>query len=143
EAANNVITKNKLETNLYSISLTSSNENSISENTIGSSSNGIALYESADNIIMKNDIAGNEYGVKLTNSSDNNLFHNSFIFNTYQVNSTDSVNLWDNSYPSGGNYWIDYESLYPDAEELDGLGIWDTPYVIDEDNQDNYPLISR
>jgi hypothetical protein len=24
---------------------------------------------------------------------------------------------------------------------LEGLGVWDTPYVIDENNQDNYPLI--
>lgn len=44
-------------------------------------------------------------------------------------------------YPSGGNYWSDYEARFPDADELDDSGIRDTLYVIDEDNQDNYPLI--
>jgi hypothetical protein len=29
------------------------------------------------------------------------------------------------------NYWSDYTAKYPDAKELDGSGIWDTPYVDD------------
>jgi hypothetical protein len=40
-----------------------------------------------------------------------------------------------------GNYWSDYEEKYPDTAEIDGSGIWGTPYVIDENNQDNYPII--
>jgi nitrous oxidase accessory protein NosD len=39
-----------------------------------------------------------------------------------------------------GNYWSDYEEKYPDAEEIDTTGIWDTPYRIGRDN-DNYPLM--
>jgi hypothetical protein len=27
------------------------------------------------------------------------------------------------------NYWSNYTAKYPNAKELDGLGIWDTPYV--------------
>jgi len=57
------------------------------------------------------------------------------------VDSYESTNIWDDSYPSGGNYWSDYEEKYPDAEELDGSGIWDTPYEIDWNDQDNYPLM--
>jgi len=41
-----------------------------------------------------------------------------------------------------GNYWSDYEEKYPDAEEIDTTGIWDTPYCIDRD-KDNYPLMER
>jgi hypothetical protein len=41
-----------------------------------------------------------------------------------------------------GNYWHDYEEKYPDAEETDSTGIWDTPYNVDED-KDNYPLTMR
>jgi hypothetical protein len=51
------------------------------------------------------------------------------------------ANFWDNGYPSGGNYWSDYKEKYPNATELDESGIWSTPYVIDENNTDNYPLI--
>ena len=52
----------------------------------------------------------------------------------------DSNGIWDNG--EDGNYWSDYEERYPDAKELDGSGVWDTPYVIDENNQDNYPLMN-
>jgi hypothetical protein len=38
-----------------------------------------------------------------------------------------------------GNYWSDYKEKYPDAEEIDGTGIWDIPYSINSD-KDNYPL---
>ena len=51
------------------------------------------------------------------------------------------ANFWDVSYPSGGNYWSDYEDRYPDAKGLNDSGKWDTPYIIDENNQDNYPLV--
>jgi hypothetical protein len=30
---------------------------------------------------------------------------------------------------------------YPDASEINDSGLWDTPYFIDESNQDNYPVI--
>jgi len=52
------------------------------------------------------------------------------------------VNVWDDGYPSGGNYWSDYEDRYPDADEMDNSGIWDTPYVIDSNDQDRYPLMN-
>jgi len=46
------------------------------------------------------------------------------------------VNIWDNGYPSGGNYWSDYSDV-----DLNSDGIWDHPYVIDADNIDRYPLV--
>ena len=49
-------------------------------------------------------------------------------------------NVWDNGFE--GNYWSDYEDRYPNAKELDGSGIWNTPYFINENNQDNYPLVA-
>jgi hypothetical protein len=61
--------------------------------------------------------------------------------NTKQVESHDSTNVWDDGYPTGGNYWSDYEERYPNATELDNSHIWDTPYIIDKNNQDNYPMI--
>ena len=34
------------------------------------------------------------------------------------------------------NYWSDYLEKYPDAEELDGSGIWDTQYIDDRYEED-------
>ena len=42
---------------------------------------------------------------------------------------------------SCGNYWSDYGDKYPNAEEIDELGLWDTAYVINSNNQDNYPIV--
>ena len=142
QSDSNVITENYLEQNMYGISLTVCSDNSISNNSAVACSYAVAISQASDNIIEENYLGGNNYGVQVTYSSDNILFHNSFVFNTYQVSSSDSVNVWDNGYSNGGNFWADYQILYPDAEEVDGSGKWDTPYVIDEYNQDNYPLLN-
>jgi parallel beta-helix repeat protein len=53
--------------------------------------------------------------------------------------------MWDDGYPSGGNYWSDYSGLdqfsgpYQNAMGSDGIG--DAPYAIDVFNRDNYPLM--
>jgi hypothetical protein len=55
-------------------------------------------------------------------------------------------NIWDDGYPSGGNYWKDYTGvdLYngPYQNETGSDGIGDTPYTIDANNTDRYPLMA-
>ena len=104
---------------------------------------GIHLYSSSNNSISGNNIANNGSGIWLYSSSNNRFYHNNFIDNTQQVYNHVSgyANVWDDGYPSGGNYWSDYAERYPDATEIDDSGIWDTPYYIDDYNQDNYPLM--
>jgi hypothetical protein len=54
-------------------------------------------------------------------------------------------NVWDNGYPSGGNYWSDYNGTdlysgpYQNVTGSDGIG--DKPYVIYANNTDDYPLM--
>jgi len=98
---------------------------------------GIYL-SSSNNSICGNNVANNRYGIGLDSSSNyNSIFHNNFIDNTEQVYSYASTNVWDDGYPSGGNYWSDYTGV-----DADGDGIGDTAYVIDENNRDRYPLMN-
>jgi hypothetical protein len=81
------------------------------------------------------------WGVYLESSSNNRFFYNNFEVNTQQVISDGSPNTWDNGYPSGGNYWSNYQTTYPSAEENDSSAFWNTPYMIDTNNTDMYPLM--
>jgi hypothetical protein len=49
------------------------------------------------------------------------------------------ANVWDDGIR--GNYWSDYLTQYPNAAEIDSSGVWNTPYVIDTNNTDHYPLM--
>ena len=140
----NVSGNNITANNRHGIRLQGASNNNVSGNNITDNSDiGIYLDDSRSNSIFGNYIADNGWGISLSFSSKDNLvYHNSFINNTKQVVSYDPENTWDDGYPSGGNYWSDYEERYPDAEQIDEAGIWNAPYVIDENSQDNYPLIN-
>ena len=127
----------------YGIHLQHSSNNTISGNNITENAWGINLVYSSDNTINGNNITNNDTGILVHLSSfDNTIYHNNFIGNTQQVQipTSGQANFWDDG-AGKGNYWSDYEERYPNATEIDGSGIWGTPYVIDENNQDNYPIV--
>lgn len=95
----------------------------------------IHLEYSHNNTIMLNQFMNNTCGIWIDSSSNNKIYHNNFIHNTKHVHSGDS-NVWDDGYPSGGNYWSNYSGIDADSDK-----IGDTPYVIDEKNKDRYPLM--
>jgi parallel beta-helix repeat protein len=96
---------------------------------------GISLYGSSNNF-ARNNVANSYVGIYVAGSSNNAVIHNNFINNTEQARSESSGTIWDDGYPSGGNYWSDYNGT--DADH-DGIG--DTAYVIDANNADNHPLM--
>ena len=151
DSSNNTISGNCMTANNYiSIEFRNSTNNSVYRNKITNNNYGIWLFQSSNhNRISENNItASNRYGVALYDSSNNRLYHNDLIDNSKQVHffSYNSVNVWDDGYPSGGNYWSDYTGVdvksgaNQDQPSSDGIG--DTACVIDENNQDNYPLMS-
>jgi len=130
---------------LDGIGLYDSQNNTISFNNIKENGwSGIGLYFSSSNNISENYIENNYYGITFFDSQNNSILHNSFISNTNQTSSDISPNVWNDSYPSGGNYWSDHNNtdLYSGSyQNLTGSdGICDIYYTIDVNNQDNYPL---
>ncbi|MEM3773463.1 MAG: NosD domain-containing protein [Candidatus Bathyarchaeia archaeon] len=145
----NNIVKNMLSfNNEAGIRLDASDNNSIVGNYITSSNrDGIVLFGSNFNVIKENTLVQNEWdGIAVWYSNFNIIYHNNFIGNVKQAGSySGSINLWDDDYPSGGNYWSDYTGvdLYsgPYQNETGSDGIGDTSYVIDAYNVDHYPLM--
>jgi parallel beta-helix repeat protein len=165
---NSTVTQNNFTGNEYDVYLYSSHDNNITGNDMIDDWYGVYLCNSSNNAILENEIirmnyygvtafyssqnrvVGNViwawYGTFLVSSSNNFVYHNSFIGpTTHQFFVQDSVNVWDDGYPSGGNYWSDYNGTdffkgpFQDEPGSDGIG--DTPHIIDANNTDNYPFI--
>ena len=126
----------------YGIGLTgfggASNYATISRNIIVNNSDGIALGQYSNyNTILQNNISQNGYGFYIDYSTQNIIWRNNIVDNDQQVYvSTGSVNNWNGSYSAGGNYWSDYN-----GSDSNNDGVGDTPYVLDGNNGDNYPLM--
>lgn len=149
-SSNNVIRGNTIQCHSYGLRLDGSSFNTFSENSITQSyESNVYLCSSSNNTFSGNNITKGElYGIWLSESYNNKFYRNNFIDNAQQVHIEISgySNFWDNGYPSGGNCWSDlagtdsYSGPYQNQTGSDGLS--DFPYVIDEDNQDQYPLMS-
>ncbi|MGO8807057.1 MAG: right-handed parallel beta-helix repeat-containing protein [Candidatus Bathyarchaeia archaeon] len=119
------------------------NSNNISNNVLEKNQNGLGFVDTSNNLIVGNTVLGgpNYYhmygeGIYFEDASNNTIYHNNFENNLgSQAQSYNSTNHWDNGYPSGGNYWG-----YQTGKEIGGTGISDTPYAIDSQNKDRYPL---
>jgi len=150
--------------------LSSSKNNSIINNTILDNYRGIWLYSSGYNTLELNYVSNNDYGIefgffseynrinnntvtqnsdtgiKLGSSPNNIIYHNNFIDN-FNQGYEDWNNVWNLSYPHGGNYWSDYngnDSFYGPEQDLIGMdGIGDTNYTVWPGTAfDYYPLMT-
>ena len=114
-----------------------SHGNTVSDNIVSGTiwEYGVILCgKSSNNTIIRNTIKDNTIGLGMT-GGDNFICHNNFINNQKQTKIITSYhNAWNNT--CEGNYWSNY-----DGTDADQDGIGDTPYLIDENNQDNHPLM--
>jgi parallel beta-helix repeat protein len=145
----NVIRYNDITQDHYGVFLAHANNNEIYGNTIhGNEWNGVELDWCEGNAVQGNTISDNgAYGFEIpleTPGRDNLIYHNNFLNNSYGVSASTYRNIWDDGYPSGGNYWDDYigkdssSGFFQNITGSDGIG--DDSYSLDENNRDRFPL---
>jgi len=96
-------------------------------------------------------IQGNLYGVVINESdpytfcNNSYFYHNNFLMNGAPARDS-NYNSWDDGYPSGGNYWDNYDGVDlfsgPNQDQPGSDGIGDTPYDLPcEYATDRYPFM--
>ncbi|UCG68194.1 MAG: right-handed parallel beta-helix repeat-containing protein [Thermoplasmata archaeon] len=143
---NDVIGNNVSSKKWRGIMLNEASYNNITGNDLFDNKYGVYLRLSSNNIIKYNNILSNDGGISLDQSTNNKFYYNNIIENVNQAyDNSDNGNNWNNSYPQGGNYWSDYTGLdlnsTPNQDIPPSDGIGDTPYLININSQDNYPLM--
>lgn len=125
---NCTISQNTIFENIDGMYLEDSDGSEIWGNAIYWNDRGVLLNSSSDCMISQNNIYNNTgVGIALdTTANHNEIFNNIFAFNTPNAICEGSLNHWDNQVDTG-NLWSDYG----------GEG----PYIIDENDQDNFPLV--
>lgn len=140
----------------WGIELEASSSNALSDNNVKNNTSGIDLYSSSNNnTLLRNNIANsNSYGLLLTDAHYNLVYHNNLtnpihyqVICSYSNMQSISDNDFDNGYPSGGNYWVDYNGTDqysgPRQNMTGSDGIGDSRYTILFTSVvlDRYPLM--
>jgi parallel beta-helix repeat protein len=124
----------------------------VSKNYFTQNGQGIRFYSPcAYNRVFENLVFNNTYDGMIelmpgdTTLSNNSIFHNNFINNTYPFIYKVYGTIWDDGYPSGGNYWSRYNGIdlhsgpYQNETGPDGMG--DAQYAVNTYDVDRYPLM--
>jgi nitrous oxidase accessory protein len=150
----NIIFNNTIKNSFHGVSIYDSGSNNfVYSNSITHHVYGIAITGGDNNTVYANDLVNNTCGAEIgylePPAPNCTLYHNNFIGSSQQVSTRASrtyiPGVWSEPfYLTGffdngeeGNYWSDYTGT-----DSDGDGIGDTPYVIDADRRDNYPLMT-
>jgi parallel beta-helix repeat protein len=170
DSFNNLIDSNTISNINYGIYI-SAEHNQISNNKITGNSEGIFSLSGSDNkiisnyidlnnkininlshneriIISDNTISRSGIGLRLKNCQYLHVYNNDFYYNQMQleyISNEEQNNLFNASYPEGGNYWSDlkgrdeYKGLRQDQAGTDGIA--DKQFEITSDVIDRYPLM--
>ena len=165
---NKIIGNNFSNNSYYGVLLTNSYYNTIKQNVVADNGFGkefesipfedysgdifgVKLLNSGNNLFVENNVLGNNrFTIRVLGSQhDNAIYGNNFIDNKVtglqvsmlgaSANTIANPSRWDNG--TAGNYWSDYLTRYPNASEIDDTGVGDTPFYINPNNIDNYPLM--
>lgn len=113
---------------------------------------GIYLDMSEAIVVHRNSLLNNTVGVSLgvgwwDYSREVTVYSNDFVGNIQHATDVGSdQNLWNMSYLTGGNYWDNYTGVDqfsgPDQDQPGSDGIGDSPYALDTNTFDYYPLMA-
>ncbi len=139
------------EGSVYGIYVRDASNLLIEGNLISESSSGLYIFRSSNINVTRNTFWRNDIGIYIggaPSSSSIYVFHNNFLDSVKKQAITDGAQYnWDAGYPSGGNFWSDLQCVDsfsgPNQDQPGSDGICDSPYVIDDDNRDRYPLANR
>jgi len=134
-STNSLISNSAILSNYYGLYLLYCNNNSFLNNVFSSNVYAISLYFSSINTFAGNTLSGNSQGVFLPQTSIRNYFYHNNFEDKVPV-ASDALNNWNRG--NEGNYWANYNFT---NQDLNGDGIGDGPYRIDERNLDYYPLM--
>jgi len=146
---NNVIVNNRAGVFLWGLPDKLGFENTVRYNVVKRQEwDGISMMSCSGTEVVGNTLSFNcDSGLDLSHSDNTVVYHNNFIDNVNQVYLHESSDtIWDDGYPSGGNYWSDHVAVDDysgiNQDELGSDGIVDEPYIVDYNNRDNYPLMN-
>jgi parallel beta-helix repeat protein len=136
-----IVSMNNITNNAYGVRDPSSStfyNNNIVNNGLHS-----GMQVAGNNIFYNNNIVNNDISV----GGNNNIFFHNNIINSVTSVRSGYANVWNDGYPSGGNYWSNYTGLDlyngPYQNETGSDGIGDTNYTIDANNTDRYPFMTE
>jgi parallel beta-helix repeat protein len=151
QSSGNLLFGNNASSNLDGFELTYVNDNTLVNNVASyNRRDGIQVSYSNSNVLISNEVSNNIHGIQVSVSSNNNtIYHNNFINNQWQayISHFPLNTMWDDGYPSGGNYWSNYVGIdlyrerYQNETGSDGIG--DVPYLINTENEDRYPFMNQ
>ncbi len=160
-SSNNILFGNQIIGNSFGLFISTSKHIIIYSNSIEGNGDGICLYNNSKfcNIICNNlvdnglyfyDREDEGFAINLDFWDDksppfnNRIHHNNFFNNSIshksQARDSNVSSSWNNSLREG-NYWLDYLTRYPDAENYEN--VWNQPYELEGDNpsSDFFPLV--
>ncbi len=167
-----LVSGNNASANTVGIYLGSTTSSTVTNNRASNQNTGIRLAGGSSNQIADNNASFDTYGVFIANATSVTLHNNSLYRNSgyglYESGTTGGLvywndflgngiqaydnsgpqNRWNLTYPGGGNYWSNYTGVdrcrgptQTDCTAPDGFG--DTPFVINGNTRDYYPLMAR
>ncbi len=148
-SAHNIISENYCFENDHSIKILRSKLNSINNNICyNSRRDTLELSNSNQNIIFNNTFYAIEGDIISASGSFNIIYNNNFICNSYESIYSSGDNIWNKSYPLGGNYWLFYndKDIFsgPAQDQPGSDQIGDVPFNLSyrgTDEKDHFPLM--